>query len=148
MSAIAPSSVTDRAWVATRKGLFELRREGSRWRLGRTAFPGEPVTTVLPPDAQGRMLAALNLGHFGVKLHASDDAGATWSEVAAPAYPPQPEDATGPAWKLVISSGLCVNPPLPNTTAFRALTAIGPFGALAVTPITRPELPRSMPLTA
>jgi len=102
MSAIAPSSVTDRAWVATRKGLFELRREGSRWRLGRTAFPGDPVTTVLPPDAQGRMLAALNLGHFGVKLHASDDAGATWSEVAAPAYPPQPEDATGPAWKLVL----------------------------------------------
>lgn len=96
------ATVTDRAWVATRKGLFELRREGGRWRLARTSFLGEPVTMLLPPDAQGRMLAALNLGHFGVKLHASDDAGASWTEVATPAYPPQPEGAPGPAWKLVL----------------------------------------------
>jgi photosystem II stability/assembly factor-like uncharacterized protein len=47
------------------------------------------------------MLAALNLGHFGVKLHASEDAGATWQEVTTPAYPPQPEGAEGVAWKLV-----------------------------------------------
>jgi hypothetical protein len=47
------------------------------------------------------MLAALNLGHFGVKLHGSDDAGASWHELAAPAYPEQPADAAGPAWKLV-----------------------------------------------
>jgi hypothetical protein len=91
----------DRAWVATRKGLFELQRLGLAWRVARTRFVGEPVTMVLPPDAQGRMLAALNLGHFGVKLHASDDAGATWREVAAPAYPPQPADNQGPDWKLV-----------------------------------------------
>ncbi|MBT9525621.1 MAG: exo-alpha-sialidase, partial [Rhizobacter sp.] len=44
---------------------------------------------------------ALNLGHFGVKVHASDDAGATWREVGTPAYPPQPADATGVPWKLV-----------------------------------------------
>ena len=56
---------------------------------------------VLPPRADGRMLAALNLGHFGVKLHASDDAGASWFEVATPVYPPQPEGAPGPAWKLL-----------------------------------------------
>jgi hypothetical protein len=92
----------DRAWVATRKGLFELRREAGRWRLGRVSFLGEPVTMLLPPDARGRMLAALNLGHFGVKLHASEDAGAHWSEVDAPAYPPQPEEAPGPPWKLVL----------------------------------------------
>jgi hypothetical protein len=91
----------DRAWVATRKGLFELRRRGGAWALARTSFVGEPVTMVLPPTRGGRMLAALNLGHFGVKLHASDDGGAHWQEVAAPAYPAQPEGATGPAWKLV-----------------------------------------------
>ena len=73
-----------RAWVATRKGLFELQRLGLAWRVARTSFAGEPVSMVLPPDAQGRMLAALNLGHFGVKMHASDDAGATWREVAVP----------------------------------------------------------------
>lgn len=95
------TSNVDRAWVATRKGLFELRLRGGRWVLAGHSFLGEPVSMLLAPDAQGRMLAALNLGHFGVKLHASQDAGKTWSEVAAPAYPPQPEGATGPAWKLV-----------------------------------------------
>ncbi len=91
-----------RAWVATRKGLFEMRRRGSDWSIGRVSFLGEPVTMVLPPTAaSGRMLAALNLGHFGVKLHASDDRGESWREVATPAYPPQPEGAPGPAWKLV-----------------------------------------------
>jgi hypothetical protein len=90
-----------RAWVATRKGLFELQRIGLGWRLARASFLGEPVSMLLPPAADGRMLAALNLGHFGVKLHASDDAGANWREVAAPSYPAQPEGAPGPAWKLV-----------------------------------------------
>jgi hypothetical protein len=41
-----------------------------------------------------------NLGHFGVKLHASEDAGASWREVATPTYPAQPEGAAGPAWTL------------------------------------------------
>ncbi len=95
------TAATDRAWVATRKGLLELRRSGAAWRIQRTRFVGEPVTMLLPPDAQGRMLAALNLGHFGVKLHASDDAGDTWHEVACPAYPEQPQGAEGPAWSLV-----------------------------------------------
>lgn len=97
-----------RAWVATRKGLFELQRSddgATDWRIARVSFLGEPVSMVLPPDAaepQGRMLAALNLGHFGVHLHRSDDAGATWAEVAAPTYPPQPPEDTGFAWKLVL----------------------------------------------
>ena len=89
-----------RAWVATRKGLIELRRGSSRWELAGTSFLGEPVSMVLPPDSDGRMLAALNLGHFGVKLHRSDDAGTSWTEVGTPAFPEQPADATGPAWKV------------------------------------------------
>jgi hypothetical protein len=93
--------MNDRAWIATRKGLFELRRGATGWRIERIGFLGEPVSMVLPPLADGRMLAALNLGHFGVKVHASEDAGASWYEVATPAYPAQPEGAAGPAWKLV-----------------------------------------------
>jgi hypothetical protein len=90
-----------RAWVATRKGLFELRRTAEAWRIERISFLGEPVSMVLPPQEGGRMLAALNLGHFGVKVHASEDAGFSWHEVATPAYPAQPEGAPGPAWKLL-----------------------------------------------
>ena len=92
----------DRAWVATRKGLFELRPSGGTWRIQRVSFLGEPVTMLLPPDGQGRMLAALNLGHYGVKLHASGDAGATWQEVSTPSFPEQPQAAAGPPWKLAL----------------------------------------------
>ncbi len=94
--------MNDRSWIATRKGLFELRRGGAggRWAVARTAFLGEPVSMVLPPADGSPLVAALNLGHFGVKLHASDDAGASWREIATPQYPPQPDGAAGPAWKL------------------------------------------------
>jgi hypothetical protein len=91
------------AWAATRKGLFELRHDPALggWSIGRHSFVGDPVSMVLPPPVGGgRMFAALNLGHFGCKLQASDDGGATWRELAAPAFPEQPEGAEGPAWKL------------------------------------------------
>ena len=109
---------TQRAWVATRKGLFELRRSSDHgadraeggWRIARTSFLGDPVSMVLPPDDQGRMLAALNLGHFGCKVHASDDAGATWREVATPTYPEQPKDAPGFEWKLKLIWSLARSP--------------------------------------
>ena len=39
-----------RAWVATRKGLFELRRVHDGWGIDGVSFLGEPVTAVLPPD--------------------------------------------------------------------------------------------------
>ena len=91
----------DRACIATRKGLFELRRKSAGWAVETSHFLGEPVSLLLPPDGSGRMLAALNLGHFGVKLQRPDDAGASWQELAAPAYPAKPADAAGPAWKLV-----------------------------------------------
>lgn len=96
-----PSSQrSQRAWAATRKGLFELRRQADTWQVARVSFLAEPVSMLLPPDDQGRMLAALNLGHFGTKVHASDDFGASWREVATPAYPEQPADAPGVPWKL------------------------------------------------
>ena len=89
-----------RAWIATRKGLFEMQRKAGSWVIENISFLGEPVSMVLPPQPSGRMFAALNLGHFGAKVHASDDAGKSWHEVATPAYPAQPEGAAGPAWKL------------------------------------------------
>jgi hypothetical protein len=88
------------AWIATRKGLFELQRQNGRWEIERISFLAEPVSMVLPPTSSQPLIAALNLGHFGVKLHASDDRGATWREITTPSYPPQPETDTGVPWKL------------------------------------------------
>lgn len=35
--------MTDRAWVATRKGLIELRRRAGQWQIAGHAFLGDPV---------------------------------------------------------------------------------------------------------
>lgn len=79
-------------WLASHKGLFVLRRESSgRWRVDRTAFLGVPVTMVLVDGRSGRSFAALDHGHFGVKLHCSDNGGRDWTESTPPAYPPKPE---------------------------------------------------------
>lgn len=82
--------------VATRKGLIVVGRDKSGWRPGRPHFPGEPVTQVLADPHDGSWYAALRLGHFGVKLKRSVDRGASWQDVASPAFPPKP--AQGP-WK-------------------------------------------------
>jgi photosystem II stability/assembly factor-like uncharacterized protein len=82
--------------VATRKGLFLVEPGRHGWHPGRPHFPGEPVTQVLADPYDGTWYAALRLGHFGVKLKRSTDRGASWTEIATPAFPPKP--AEGP-WK-------------------------------------------------
>jgi hypothetical protein len=77
--------------VATRKGLFTITRGASGWSVSRVSFLGDNCTLVLHDARNNSLLAALNHGHFGVKLHRSRDGGATWTEIGAPAYPPMPE---------------------------------------------------------
>jgi BNR-Asp box repeat protein len=86
--------MTDSIHVATRKGLFLLERRGGAWEIERVSFLGDPVVRVLDDPRDGRLYAALALGHFGAKLHRSDDRGRTWKEVRAPSFP---EDASAPA---------------------------------------------------
>jgi hypothetical protein len=93
--------LSDRLLVGTRKGLFTITRRNGRWVVPEPGFLGDPVTAVLPDPRDGTLYAALNLGHFGVKMRRSKDGGKTWDEHASPAYPGQPENAAGPAWKLV-----------------------------------------------
>jgi len=78
-------------WVATRKGLFRLSRNGSHWEIDRATLLGDPVSMVLV-DRQGAVHAAQDLGHFGVKLKRSRDAGLSWEDRPAPIYPPKPDD--------------------------------------------------------
>lgn len=90
-----------RLLVATRKGLFHLVRDDGNWRVAGVSFLGDPVSAVLSDPRDGQLYAALNLGHFGVKLHRSDDAGATWEEVTAPAYPAAPGGDAAPSTSLI-----------------------------------------------
>jgi hypothetical protein len=73
-------------FVATRKGLFLVDGDG-RQPPRSLGFLGDPVSAFLQDRRDGALYAALNLGHFGVKLHRSDDFGATWTELPAPAFP-------------------------------------------------------------
>ncbi|MGZ3184185.1 MAG: WD40/YVTN/BNR-like repeat-containing protein [Telluria sp.] len=93
--------MAQRALVATRKGLFEMVPSGPGWEIAATHFLGEPVSMVLHDRRDGTLYAALNLGHFGVKLHRRDPGGTAWTEIAVPAYPPQPADSGDTyEWKL------------------------------------------------
>ena len=60
--------MSDRLLVSTRKGLFALRRNGAGWRIDEAHFLGDNVTLALVDRRDGAWYAALNLGHFGVKL--------------------------------------------------------------------------------
>ena len=61
--------MADRILVSTRKGLVALARTGGGWAVDRVSFLGHNVTTAAVDPRTGNLYAALNLGHFGVKLH-------------------------------------------------------------------------------
>jgi len=88
--------------VASRKGLLSFEETQSGWALQRTAFLGQPVSAVLADPRDGALFAALNLGHFGVKLHRSDDGGVSWQELTPPAYPAADTgDGDGPSLSMI-----------------------------------------------
>ena len=81
----------DSLLVATRKGLFALKRRRAGWAAELIGFAGIAVTNAL--RVNGTVYAALKHGHFGAKLHRSDDGGNSWRELAAPAFPADAADA-------------------------------------------------------
>src|SRR5581483_4204014 len=85
--------MSDRMLVATRKGLLTLERNARGWKVARTDFPGIAATAVLRDARDGTLYCALKHGHFGSKLHRSDDDGRSWQELAAPAFPADAADA-------------------------------------------------------
>ncbi|MBI1372425.1 MAG: exo-alpha-sialidase [Phycisphaera sp.] len=87
--------------VGTRKGLFFVE-DG---RIASVHFPGVQVPMVLRDPRDGAIYAALDHGHFGGKLHRSDDEGKTWEELTPPTFPPKPDDVEDiycPMRKIVI----------------------------------------------
>lgn len=112
--------MTTALWVATRKGLFHLSAADD-WRIGTPAFLGDPVSMVLDDVRDGAVYAALHLGHFGAKLHRSDDRGGTWTEVSVPSY------AGLPPIRKAAPPG--VEAPAAEPPALQMLWALEPGGA-------------------
>ena len=92
-------------WVGSRKGLFRFDETAAGWQgAGPPAFLAAPVTAVLDDRRDGALYAGLSHGHFGCKLHRSDDRGITWTELPAPAFPRSDADdapAVELLWSLV-----------------------------------------------
>jgi hypothetical protein len=82
-----PTLDNNRLLVATRKGLLIFTRNGSGWELSSEAFRGIPISYAASDPRTGTLWACLQHGHWGTKLHRSDDNGATWPEVPSPVFP-------------------------------------------------------------
>ncbi len=83
--------MSDKLLVSTRKGLFHIERMNGTWRVANVDFLADNVTLTLTDPRDGRHYAALDHGHFGVKVHRSK-AGGGWEEIEAPKYPEKPAD--------------------------------------------------------
>lgn len=88
--------------VSTRKGLFVYERHGGDWKIARSAFVGDPVTLTMVDRRNGRQYAALDLGHFGVKLRRAEADSNDWVDIAVPTYP-KSDEPDAPALKLIWS---------------------------------------------
>lgn len=84
--------MANRAYIATRKGLFILdRAQQGDWKVTGTAFLGDNLSIVTPDPRDGAIYVAIGHGHFGVKLHRSTDGGKSWTAIGSPTYPAVPE---------------------------------------------------------
>jgi hypothetical protein len=82
--------MSDTLLVSTRKGLFTVKRQAKQWRVKDVDFLADNVTLTLHDRRDGTDYAALNHGHFGIKLHRREKGG-KWEECTSPAYPEKPE---------------------------------------------------------
>lgn len=97
--------MSSRLFVGTRKGLFVFDRTPGGWAMAHSAFLGDQVPMLLPDPRDGRLHVAVEHGHFGSKMHRSEDGGRTFEELDPPVYPPKPDDVpdvTDPFRKTVV----------------------------------------------
>src|SRR5688500_6571645 len=121
--------MTDRAFVATRKGVFTTTRSSSgRWSVDRAAFLGDNASIVSYDPRDGAIYVALGHGHFGVKLHRSDDNGETWKPIATPEYPPPPAGAEPEKDAYYAGQGEDAAKDKPMPTTLQLVWAIEPGG--------------------
>ena len=88
--------MADRFYVATRKGLFTVARNGGGWSIQEAEFLGDNVSLVCHDPRSGVLHAALDHGHFGPKMHRrQSDAPGRWEECEPPTFPEKPPTPEG-----------------------------------------------------
>jgi len=72
--------------LGTRKGLIIYNSTSSGWVFESQHFVGIGVSMIFCDERTGKWWTGLSHGHWGQKLHVSEDKGKNWTEVKAPAY--------------------------------------------------------------
>lgn len=85
--------MSDRCFVATRKGLFTVDRKPGGWKVTAGEFIGDNLTIVTPDPRDNSVYVSFEHGHFGAKLKRSRDGGRTWADCPEPKYPERPAGA-------------------------------------------------------
>lgn len=86
--------------LGTNKGLLILEKNGKNWDLVCEAHQAVHVSYAAVDPRHNTLWACLDHGHWGVKLHRSQDFGATWTEIAAPRFPDDKELKPGTPAKV------------------------------------------------
>ena len=86
----------NRVFVSTRKGLFEFHRNNGALSQSVHHFFGDNCCNSFADPRDECLYVALDHGHFGAKLHRSDDDGKSWQEIGVPTYPSKPDDYPEP----------------------------------------------------
>ena len=94
------ATTNDRILVGTRKGLFDVRKNGNGWTLGAPALPGQPIVYAMRDPRTGAIWTSISHGHWGVKLSRSADDDGTFTELEAPKYPESTEKTASYYWVL------------------------------------------------
>jgi len=80
--------MADRLLVASRKGFFTVDRNSTgSWAISNVSFFADNCCICMHDPRDGAYYVAIDHGHFGSKLHRSDNRGRTWNEIAVPEYP-------------------------------------------------------------
>ncbi len=72
--------------LGTRKGLIIYKRSGGQWMYQSTHFLGIPVSLTFVDERTNTWWACLDHGHWGTKLHRSENQGKDWVEMEAPKF--------------------------------------------------------------
>jgi photosystem II stability/assembly factor-like uncharacterized protein len=73
--------------LGTRKGMVVFEFKNGQWKYQALHFEGIPVSIAYIDERTNTWWACQDHGHWGCKLHKSNDEGTSWNEVKAPEYP-------------------------------------------------------------
>lgn len=89
-----------KAVLGTRKGVILVEGQGENWKISQAHFDGVKVSYVKVNPYNGDIWAGVNHGHWGPKLHLSQDGGVSFKELAAPQFPKSAKESLKDFWAI------------------------------------------------